>query len=177
MKKILMALLSVASIAPVFAGSTYIDGNFGAFSAPSTYYSTSFGFNANVGYQFNPYFGLEGGFTYSPLSVANSTFSNNVNANYYSVDVAAKGLLPLSREFSLYGKAGLSENWYSTTISAGGLSASGTGDSAGAIFGLGAQFNISRNWSLHLEDDYTVLFNADGVSNPNIAMIGFGYKF
>ena len=177
MKKILGLMLTVASVSYSFAGNTYIDGNIGVFNPPTSFYSASVGLNANIGYMFNPYFGLEGGLTYSPLNVAENTSAVNVTSDYFGLDVAVKGLLPLSRSFGLYGKLGLSENWYNSTVSVGGLSASASGDSTGGLVGVGAQFNLTRNWSMHLENDYTFLFSPDGISNPNLAMLGVEYKF
>jgi len=157
MKILLVALLAVA--ATIASAETYIDANIGA----NTTWST-LGLNANAGYMFNPYIGAEGGFTYSFGGTANSAYGS-----YYMFDAAAKGVLPLSSIFSLYGKLGVGYNTYS----AWGCSNCGNVNSnVGLLVGAGAQFNLSKNWSLHVED-YTVT----GSGNPNMLMAGGQFTF
>lgn len=165
-KKLLLALSILTTV--VYAdGPVYIDANIGA--------NTSWddlGLNANVGYLFNRYFAVEGGFTYSPGYTYN-TAGTTFNSNYYMFDGAAKGILPLSDMFSLYGKLGVAYNDY--TSSWNGCPGCGTptyyGSNFGVLFGAGAQFNLARHWSLNLED-YTVTG-----PNPNFLVFGGEYKF
>lgn len=181
MKKIILALLGVIAVTTVFADDmssvnnpVYIDANAGIMNSIGTGTNTSFATNLNVGYMFNQYLGVEGGGFYSPVNTNNSGFS----LNYYSFDGAVKGVLPLSNVFDLYGKLGLAYNTFDASASAGGFSVSSTQNSWGALMGVGAQFNISHQWSLHIEDDYIAQFNAPtGIDNPNLVLAGAEFKF
>ncbi|MCC2626270.1 MAG: hypothetical protein K0R14_2143 [Burkholderiales bacterium] len=156
MKILLVALLSGAAF--VASAETYIDANIGM----NTTWST-LGLNANAGYMFNPYIGAEGGFTYSPGNTPLSAYGA-----YYMFDAAAKGVLPLSSIFSLYGKLGVGYNVYSPW---GCTDCGNPISNFGVLVGAGAQFNLSKNWSLHVED-YVV-----PGSNPNMLMVGGQFTF
>ena len=162
MKKRILILLALITASSVYAAnSVYVDANAGL----NTSYADGLGLNLNVGYLFNSYLGVEGGVTYGA-----SNINWNGGNNYYMYDAAVKGVLPLSDVFALYGKLGVGYNTYS--------SCSGcingyqyTGSNIGMLYGAGAQFNLSKQWSLHVED-YTVTGN-----NPNMLMFGAEFKF
>lgn len=185
-------------------GGTYIDLNFGILNqsytnyinTPSSYSGTSsfIGLGLNVGHMFNRFVGVEGGLVYSPISLSSLNSSDiSWNASYYAMDLAVKGVLPFSEVFNLYGKLGLSGNWYITSTNGSYLGPNGdtsdyyTAQSAsyiGALGAVGAQFNLSRKWSLHLEYNYTYFLNSQTEfgdlttpQNPSMAMFGVGYKF
>lgn len=159
MKKLslLVALLSASSVL-AFAddGQVYIDASI---IAPRMV-----GLNANAGYLFNQYLGLEGGLTYIPSSGVNWVGTQS----YYMFDGAIKGILPLGDIFSLYGKVGLGLNEYS--MSSYGNNYAGQSN-LGLLLGAGAAFNLSKDWSLHVED-----IQVTG-NNPNLLMFGAEYKF
>lgn len=189
MKKLLIILASISGIAAADVNPIYIDANIGYLSAPSSEWNGSMAFNANAGYQFNQYIALEGGVTGSSLnSNSNTSFGGSApSGSYWAADVAAKGILPLAEAFALYGKAGISYNWYNVSSSFAGFSNDNSLSTAGLLLGIGAQFNLTKQWSLHLEDNYTVLFNSSNssagsytntsYSNPNVVMFGAQYNF
>lgn len=167
MKKILLALLCVSSVSSFAESPVYIDANIGL----NTSWSST-ALNADVGYMFNRYFGIEGGLTYS------SGYNYNYgpyswSTNYWMLDGAVKGVLPLSDVFALYGKLGLGLNNYTSSWSGcpGCGSPSYSGSNLGVFVGVGGQFNLSRDWSLHLED-----YTTTG-ANPNMFMFGAQYNF
>lgn len=173
MKKLLIACLMATT--GIASAEAYLDANAGV--------NTTWGspaFNINAGYMFNQYFGVEGGLTYSggdteTLGTISSTSS------YYMLDMAAKGVLPLSSRFALYGKLG-GAGGYNINNFVGALSpVMPTGLSGGLFLGAGAQFNLSNNWSLHLEDIQTINFESiqlfSGHSNPNILLLGGQFNF
>lgn len=168
MKKILTIILSSMCFTAA-AGDVYIDANVGVNTSWST-----LGLNADVGYMFSKYVGLEGGFTYSPGYNYNwgpSTWSSD----YYMFDGAVKGVLPLSSLIDLYGKLGIAFNNYSASwngcpgYSCGGPAYSGS--NVGLLMAGGVQFNLSRQWSLHVED------YASTGPNPNFLMFGGQFNF
>lgn len=172
MKKILAMLLIGGSVS-AFAGNAYIDADVGVNTSWS-----ELGLGVDAGYMFNKYVGLEGGFTYSPGSSYNYGWGS-YSSNYYMLDGAVKGVLPLTEQFSLFGKLGIAFNNYTTTYTCNngnpgcgnGWDGSWTGSNTGVLFGGGAQFNLSRQWSLHVED-----YTSTG-DNPNFFMFGGQYNF
>lgn len=163
MKKCLKAILSFLCVSTyAIDNPVYIDANVGL----NTSYAAGLGLGVNVGYLFNQYLGLEGGFSYG----ASNTSNWNSGNNYYMYDVAVKGVLPLSKIFALYGKLGIAYNTYSLCNGCNNGSAFNN-DNWGMLYGAGVQFNLSKEWSLHLED-YSVTGN-----NPNMLMFGGEYKF
>lgn len=167
MKKLLLSCLILGSSSVYAAGNTYVDGNIGVNTSWST-----LALNADVGYMFNKYVGLEGGFTYSP-GYSQSWYNASYSSDYWMFDGAVKGVLPLSNIVSLYGKLGIAFNNYTSSWSGNcpGCNASYTGSDVGLLVGGGAQFNLSRDWSLHLED-----YTSTG-GNPNMFVFGAQYNF
>ena len=170
MKKLLALLLAASSIV-AFAGNPYVDANLGVNTSWS-----ALGLNANGGYMFNKNVGVEGGLTYSPGYTYNWGPGYNYSSSYYMFDGAVKGVLPLNSQFSLYGKLGLAFNNYSSTWNGcnGYYGCSGpaySGSNVGLLVGAGAQYNLSRAWSLHVED-----FTSTG-PNPNFLVFGAQYNF
>lgn len=175
MKKIMLALLGAVAFSAAFADNNdvstnpvYVDVNAGMMNSISSGASTSFATNLNVGYMFNKYWGVEGGGIYSPIRNASPD-------NYYSLDGAIKGVLPLSNIFDLYGKLGLAYNMFGVSWFG---SPNNQQNSWGALIGVGAQFNINSQWALHLEDDYISQFSQpSGINNPNLVLAGVEFKF
>ncbi len=143
MKKLLAILLTLTGSSVFAAGPVYIDANIGT----STGSSYNFAGNANAGYMFNRYFGVEGGFTASN--------------NYYLYDVAAKGVLPLGDVVDLYGKLGFGLSNYNGPNANGDI-----------FYGAGVAFHIAPDWQLHVED-----FSAASSYNPNFLMVGAQFNF
>ena len=96
------------------------------------------GFKATLGYQLNPNFALES--AYGDLS------STNMN-------VAGLGLVPMSDQFSLFGKVGYTLTGVRPTISLGGLSLTNSPEksSVGMGMGLGGIYQISPKIGLRAE--------------------------
>lgn len=168
MKKLLAVLLISGSVS-AFAGNAYIDADVGVNTSWST-----LGLGIDAGYMFSKYVGLEGGFTYSPGYNYNWAYGT-YSSDYYMFDGAVKGVLPLSNVVDLYGKLGIAFNNYSASWNGCGAYGCGgpaySGSNVGVLFGGGAQFNLSRQWSLHVED-----YTSTG-SNPNFLMFGGQFNF
>jgi opacity protein-like surface antigen len=162
----LVALAAISNIAIAAAPGDpiYVDANIGLNTSWNT-----LGLNADVGYMFNRYVGVEGGLTYSPGYSYNSG-PYSYSSSYYMLDAAVKGVLPLSQVFSIYGKLGLGYNNYSSWDNPAPAPAY-YGSNVGILIGAGAEFNLTKNWSLQVED-YTVTG-----PNPNFLMFGGKYRF
>ncbi|RTK95238.1 MAG: hypothetical protein EKK64_07295 [Neisseriaceae bacterium] len=149
LKKLFIGLLGLVAVQAY--ADVYVDGNIGL----NTTYG-AFAWNVDGGYMINKNLGLEGGLTYS-------SGSYYWNSDYWMFDGAVKGVLPLSDVFALYGKAGLALNSYTGEYSNANL---------GILLGVGAQFNLDRYWTLHVED-----YASTGYANPNFLMFGGQYNF
>lgn len=169
MKKFLL-LSSLCGLFTHAMAEAYLDLNLGANTSWNTV-----GLNLDAGYMFNNYIGLEGGFTYSPGYTYKWGHNYSYDTSYWMLDGAVKGVLPLTSIFSLYGKLGLafnnySGNWYGCQgYMCGGPGYSGS--NVGLLMAGGAQFKLSRQWSLHIED------YASTGPNPNFLMFGGQYNF
>lgn len=84
----------------------YINANAG-FGTMQYLPTGSFAATLNAGYAFDRAFAIEGGYAWLPSSQYGASQYNNI------FDVAAKGTLPLSKVFSLYGRLGAGVNFQS----------------------------------------------------------------
>lgn len=188
MKKILGLLLSI-TLASVFADST-TDTTAGEATALPVYINLNTGIaklynmptgewigNINAGYNFNPYFALEGGYNLIAGSEYGATTTTNI------IDVAAKGTLPFSDVFSLYGRAGLGygmNGWsgtvnYSPTCS---LCDTGVNSNYGlALVGLGVSFSFDKHFDLRVEDTAYIPFSNTYTGSVNAVTGGVQYNF
>lgn len=97
------------------------------------------------GYQFNRNLAAELG--YSQLGEWSSSFpGGSVNLEATVWDLVGVGIWPLNQQFSIYGKLGV----YSAEAKLSGL-VSGKKTTQDLTYGLGGQFNFSRNLGLRLE--------------------------
>jgi opacity protein-like surface antigen len=169
-RKTLLVLSSLLAYSGCANAEVYVDANFGA----NTSWSSPV-YNVNGGYKFNNYIGVEGGISYSPQYKYSWGPGYAYNTDYWLFDGAVKGILPLTDIFSLYGKLGLGLNNYTSTWNGcNGIGCSGpaySGVNLGVLAAAGVQFDLSSQWSLHVED-YTVTG-----SNPNFFVFGGEFNF
>ena len=114
---------------------------------------TGFGGNANVGYQFNRYFALEGGYT-----------GFYIDSSYFNaVDAAIKGILPLdsNNRVKLFAKVGPSF-----------VFANGDG-LIGILGGLGIGIGLSQNLDLNLQFQDNLIPGA----SFGLGSVGLTYHF
>jgi len=114
-----------------------------------------------LGYQINPNFSIEGGYADFGELTVNATSDGsgflyfpgpvNLTAAADGLFFNLKGQLPLSEQFSLFGKVGFLKWDAEVTLSdsTGGLS-EGVDDND-IFFGIGGSFNINNSVSLNLE--------------------------
>ena len=114
-----------------------------------------------AGYQFNPYFAVEGGyvnlgkFDYSSTVSAPAADTVSGHLGVQGVDAAAVGLLPFGEQWAVYGKAGL-------LYAKSKLDASSTGAVAvssvehwdtSPLLGAGVNYDLTRKVALRAEYD------------------------
>jgi OOP family OmpA-OmpF porin len=189
MKKMVFATVLGAALVIPFAAQAaggYVGGGLGR----STYDVDDAGMTTTSRDEKGSGWKLYGGFELSPnwgveLGYANlgkmrnvyNVFGTNVavTAKSYSMYVAGTGTVPLGDQFSLFGKLGLAANHTSVTGTAGGFSASDSGNKSGIMFGAGAAFNVTKNVALTLEYDHFGKVAED--AKAQMWSLGARYKF
>ena len=93
-----------------------------------------------------------------------------------SWNLAGIGTLPLSREFSVFGKVGWawnhSDGGTSTNVAAGTILSVGSNSRSYAMFGVGANVALARNWAARLEyEDFGRISSDDAWGTGNSGAI------
>lgn len=132
--------------------------------------------NLNAGYNFNQNFALEGGYNLFTGTEFGATSMTNI------VDVAAKGTLPLSPVFSLYGRAGvgIGNNGWSGTVDTGNEDCIMCNKSLDSTYGLGlvglgGSFALDKHWDLRVED--TLYFPFTNTYTGTMMAFTFGTQY
>lgn len=113
------------------------------------------------GYQFNPYFALEGGYVnlgkFDYSSTVSSPAADTVSGHFgvQGIDAAAVGLLPFGEQWAAYGKAGLLYAKSTLDASSSGAVMAGDADhwSASPLLGAGINYDLTRKVALRAEYD------------------------
>ena len=169
MKRILMAVAVLGAFAAAPASAQwYVAGGVGSAQAKfgSTSPAAGVTLNGNSsrdtswkvygGYQFTPNWGIEaqyanlGRYSYTVTNGAASG-SGNYRADQWSI--AGTGTLPLSNDFYLMGKLGVSSNHVSgTNATAGNVTVTTTsGSKSDLLAGVGVGYNFNKNIGLRFE--------------------------
>jgi len=215
MKKIVTMLVGAAALATVTAGMAasttnsmdvsqndnsaaglFVSGNLGYgkvdykksdFSTPPTTFDNSgLAWNANVGYQFNQYLAVEGGYTHFAQTKA-TVNGVSLTSSLGGFGLNAKGILPINEQFNVFAKAGAIDLNETVEAKEAGASDKVTGSSWTPELGLGASYNVNKNAALTLQGIHTFKthFNTtvDGLSargtipQANAILAGVSYKF
>lgn len=144
---------------------------------------TSLGINA--GYRFNNYFALEGAYQHlGSFDYSATTGTDTIDGKFKAsaLSLAGVGIYPLSPQWSLYGKAGLTRTDAKLEASSeSGLTptenTSHTG--TGLLFGAGVTFDFARNFFAKAGwDRYTKVGDGTTGSGPiNLYLLGVGMRF
>ena len=177
---VLTAIISVPASAQWYAGAgvgssnaTGLNGS-GAVTA-TTNVTISGGTRATSwklygGYQFTPNWGVEAQYTDLGKRSATATFSGAVvgsaglNASASQWGIAGTGTMPLSNNFYLLGKLGVSRNEIANvTATFGGVTYSGSGTSkTDLLAGLGVGYNFNKNVGVRFEYENFGKFSSNG---------------
>src|SRR5688572_433317 len=105
------------------------------------------GFKVIAGYRIIDWVAVELNYTDFGKPV-DRTFGVDLEAQYTAVSVSALGMLPLGRNFDLFGRLGISR--LDADFSARGFAGSDSDKSTEPVFGLGAQFR-ANNLAIRVE--------------------------
>jgi len=165
------------------------------------YHDTGMAERFFVGYQFNPYFALETGYThFNSLEVNTnrnatiSIFHTPVNMDLathafvqtFAIDFVAKGILPISERFSVYGKGGLA---YLNANGKVRISANAPGTGEAIISGnpsmnvvyptvsIGLNYDLSQHVSADLSWNRIQQLSHRSFPSTDFVALGFIYHF
>ena len=130
------------------------------------------------GFQFNKNFAAELG--YVDFGKLQNVYNVNGSRVNFTGDVdgfylAAVGMLPLSEQFSVFAKLGVTTNHSSATASASGVSSSASGSKSSAVIGIGAEYSFNKNISVAAE--YEDFGKAADDVKLNLLSASLRYKF
>lgn len=211
MKKIaVVALLAAACAAPAFATDYYVVGaigqsrmnalnkseldssliaNTGPVGFSSTLDRTDLGYKILVGYQFNNYLAVEGGYVNLGKSKYSATFplgTVDMDAKASGLTLAAVGRYLINESFSVFGKLGVINAKVEETIvitdalSGASFNVSMSATKMKSTWGGGATYNINKQVGVRVEfEQFRKLGDANetGESNVNLISAGLVYKF
>jgi len=130
----------------------YIEGNVGSTRlsnksfSPASASSSGVGGNLNIGYKFMPYLGAEIGYTRYANTSIKYLGTKVASVKYYSYDIAAKGILPITNTgFEPFAKLGVERLNAHASVTNGAAAnnislSSSQHSSTGLYFGLGVQY-------------------------------------
>ncbi|WP_457766538.1 outer membrane beta-barrel protein [Coxiella burnetii] len=197
--------------APSYAG-VYLEGNLGYAYRPwrkdattvvglakqarllgsSSRGNGGFTFGADLGYQFNQYFAVEGGWFYLPkVKFTTTDVVNGLAAGTYTVKsgmayAALKGMAPVYENTYVFGKLGVA---YTYNRANAGLPTNKIPATFGSrsrfwnpLFAAGVQYYFTPNWSVNAQ--YTFVPGYRNASSKrfvapvtHLFTVGLGYKF
>lgn len=194
MKKILLLLLSASAIsATAEDNGYYVGANFGVANVQGNgsysrdvftgANSNAFGLGVNAGYSFDKNLALEAnylmlpGYSYSYLGKITSVWSESF------LLATVKGTLPLSNNINLFGKFGAGLNFSDQKLKSDDVADyHSSGTNFAEMLGFGVSYNITKQVTLKLEDDYLMSPQKDdshslGMGNANYVNFGVEYKY
>jgi OOP family OmpA-OmpF porin len=188
-RKIALALLVASGLiaAPQAWGQFYIGGSVGKSDfddgnaipdliTSGTVDGSDSGFKLFGGYQFNQHFGVEmawvdlGKASYSGTFLGAPVTGGSVDTSGFNF--SAVGTLPLNPSFELFGKLGIFFWDAKASDTTGGLPFSGKDDGTDVSFGIGASYNINRNFSVRAEWE-----QFEAVDSISLLSLGIVFKF
>ncbi len=200
MKKAALAgILLAALAAPAFASDFYGVGSIGAshfdvskndidnvlrssgFSGfSSSLKQNGFGYKAQLGYQVNKYFAVEGGYVdlgEAKYSVSGPGLGGDLKLKASGANIAALGIYPIDDTFSVFGKLGVIDA--KTKLEGNGVSDSTT--KAKLNFGVGASYALAKDLALRAEIEQFNKLGDDNTTgkkvNVNLYSVGVAYRF
>jgi len=192
MRKIVMTVMSVSALAftsiyadnqdPLSSAGIFLSTGLGAGKIdPSNSGLTSsdlrgFSWFMNAGYQFNPYFALEGGYTafdgIKILSFNDGPIDNDV----YGLSLLGKIMWPIRRHFNIFTKLGMMRLYLRTSSAGYGARSFAYTNKTVPEFGLGMSYWINDNLALSLQG-ITTLAAKSAIPATYGAYLGISYLF
>jgi len=140
---------------------------------------TSTAFKIFGGYQFGKHFGIEVGYIDRGEVSATAPGPDTYKMALSGIDAFVVGILPISNEFSLFGKLGFI-SWNSdVTVSLAGFGTGKANESdIDLAFGLGAQYNFTKNIGVRAEyEAFDIDVAQAGAGNTYVLSLSATYKF
>lgn len=207
MKKTIIALTLAAASTVAFAQNTgfYVGGGVGV--SDTKFNSSDFSVGVATireskdrtdtawklfgGYDFNKNLAIEAGYTdlgnpkykYAGVGIL-AGLSAQATADQTAWFVAAKGTLPISQQFNLFGKLGVTSNHLKVSMSASlpGFSGSASKTHTDALIGVGAEYLVTKNVGIRAEYENYGRFGGDvqnstGRTKADVWSISASFKF
>ncbi|PIZ03777.1 MAG: hypothetical protein COY58_07575 [Gammaproteobacteria bacterium CG_4_10_14_0_8_um_filter_38_16] len=152
------------------------------FGAPTKLDRSGLAWNANVGYQFNQYVAVEGGYSQFGQGKASFPGGETYKTTLRGFGADVKGILPINDQFNVFAKAG-AVDMHENTDQSGATIGKLTGSAWTPMLGLGTSYNINHNVALTLQDVYTFRTNFTksgakvNIPYTNDILAGVSYKF
>lgn len=140
------------------------------------------GYKIQLGYRFNPYLAIEGGY----VDLGNATYaarfnggSAEVTIKAHGINAAVLGMLPVNDSFTLFGKLGVINAKAETDLRTTGLSALVKSTNLRANAGIGATYDLGNNLSGRFEYEafYKLGDSQGGTERVGLWSIGIQFKF
>lgn len=140
------------------------------------------GFKAYLGYQFNPYFAVEGGYVDLGSSEYKADFvGGDAKVEWQSAGIffAGVGRLPMGDKFAMFGKAGAFFSNTTADISASGPGGSASddydADEVGMMLGIGAEYQMTETIALRAEwERFLDVGDEDETGEGDIELLSVG---
>ncbi|PVX37658.1 outer membrane beta-barrel protein [Janthinobacterium sp. 78] len=185
-KQLLAAVVGAALAFPLFAQAqgVYVGGNVGrselkvSADQEGSRKKSDTGYKVYAGYDFTQNFGAETG--YVALGKIKDSFEDaRSEIKSHAFYVAATGTLPVNEQFSLFAKAGVSQNRTKVSYSELNFSESESHNKTSALFGIGAAYHFDKKLSLVAEyENFGTVASEDGSKlKADMFSIGLRYKF
>ncbi len=172
------------------AAGLYISGNVGyggidlgdkiplllGFDKPD---KAGFAWSTAIGYQFNRYVAVEGGYIqFADVKYnAHADDSTSLTQTTDAADLAVKGIYPFNNQVSVFAKVGLAVLSHSAvkTVDNVSLMAGDAIHQVVPLFGVGASYNFTPNWAVSLQGLATT--KAGDFDATYTGLVGLSYKF
>lgn len=189
-KKLGMAVLGAVFFLPFTAQAegAYVGFNAGRANQKITFYDdgsykdSATGYKLYGGYEFNQYFGVEGG--YANMGKAKFPFVSDTGTGVSDVKtnafyVAATGTIPINEQFSVFGKLGFSRNSTKIRDVETVVKYEYKQTRTTPLIGIGATYKFSNMLAAVVEyEDYgKVVKDVGGSMKTNLFSVGLRYKF
>jgi OOP family OmpA-OmpF porin len=150
------------------------------------------GWKLFAGYKFHPNFAVEGGYVDlgkfsantnitavngTPVVPTSLTFTIKASEGFF---VSGLGVWPVNNQFSVFGKLGGYNMKTEVTASILGINISNTARNNGWLFGLGGQFDFTKNVGLRLEwERFNKVGDKDKTAQGDVDLLSLGlvYRF
>lgn len=175
----------VASIGQSKAQDSYkssLDAGLPAVGLASSMDDTDTGYKLQLGYKFTPNWAIEGGYVDLGKLNYNATYtggsaSGEVKASGWNI--AGVGTYPLNDQFSLFGKLGVIDAKVKGSLNdTTGNSGSIRKTKWNTNWGLGANYNLSKQWGLRAEwERFSKLGDSGSIGESNVDLLSVGVVF